>query len=117
MGLHTIETIRRDAAEQSIWFQSRYSSGKEKTEVTLSQKHIKLIYTIDMKNDIVEKITFVRSDKNAAVEDALQISYLQDISGTGDEFTAPKVRTNSSLSKTPPGIQWLFRLADGTLVK
>ncbi len=117
MGLHTIDTIRRDAAEQSIWFQSRYSSGKEKTEVTLSQKHIKLIYTIDMKNDIVEKITFVRSDKNAAVENVLQISYLQEIGQTPDEFTAPKVRTNSSLSKTPPGIQWLFRLADGTLVK
>ncbi|MHC4546116.1 MAG: hypothetical protein ACYTDW_17300 [Planctomycetota bacterium] len=117
MGLHTIDTIRRDAAEKSIWFESRYSSGREKTEVTLSRKHVKLIYTIDMKNDIVEKITFVRSDKNAAAENALQISYLQDIGRTSDEFTAPKVRTNSSLSKTPPGIQWLFRLADGTLAK
>ncbi|MHC4728432.1 MAG: RNA polymerase sigma factor, partial [Planctomycetota bacterium] len=116
MGLHTIDTIRRDAAEKSIWFESRYSSGREKTEVTLSREHIKLVYTIDMKNDIVEKITFVRSDKNTAAEDALQISYLQNIDQTPDEFTSPKVRTNSSLSKTPPGIQWLFRLADGTLV-
>jgi hypothetical protein len=117
MGLHTIDTIRRDAAEKSIWFESKYSSGREKSEVTLSREHIKLVYAIDMKNDIVEKITFVRSDKNTAAEDALQISYLQNIDQTPDEFTSPKVRTNSSLSKTPPGIQWLFRLADGTLVK
>jgi RNA polymerase sigma-70 factor (ECF subfamily) len=117
MGLHTIDTIRRDAAEKSIWFESRYSSGKEKTEVTLSQKHIKLIYAIDMKNDIVEKITFVRSDKDAATENALQISYLQDIDQTPDEFTAPRIRRGSRLPGTTPGIQWLFQLADGTLVK
>jgi RNA polymerase sigma-70 factor (ECF subfamily) len=117
MGLHTIDTIRRDAAEKSIWFESRYALGREKSEVTLSREHIKLVYVIDMKNDIVEKITFGRSDKNAAAENVLRISYLQDINQTGDEFTAPKVRTNSSLSKIPPGIQWLFRLADGTLAK
>jgi len=117
MGLHTIDTIRRDAAEKSIWFESRYSSGREKSEVTLGREHIKLVYAIDMQNDIVEKITFIRSDKNAATEDALQISYLQDIGRTSDEFNAPKIRTSSSLSKTPLGIQWLFRLAEGTLVK
>ncbi|MHC4310476.1 MAG: RNA polymerase sigma factor [Planctomycetota bacterium] len=117
MGLHTIDTIRRDAVEKSIWFESRYSSGREKAEVTLSREHIKLVYSIDMKNDIVEKITFVRNGKNATAEDALRISYLQDISRTKVEFTAPKVRTNLRLSKTLPGIQWLFRLADGTLGK
>lgn len=117
MGLHTIDTIRRDAAEKSIWFESRYSLGKEKTEVTLTRKHIKLIYSIDMKNDIVEKITFIRNDKNAAAENTLQISYLQDINQTTDEFNAPKIRINSRLSKTTPGIQWLFQLAEGTLVR
>ncbi len=115
MGLHTIDTIRRDAAEKSIWFESRYSSGREKAEVTLNQEHIKLVYTIDMQNDIVERITFVTNDKNAT--DVLQISYLQDISRISGEFNAPKVRTSLSLSKTPPGIQWLFRLAEGTLVE
>ncbi|MCK4795372.1 MAG: sigma-70 family RNA polymerase sigma factor [Desulfobacteraceae bacterium] len=117
MGLHTIDTIRRDAAEKSIWFESSYSLGKEKAEVTLIQKHIKLIYSIDMKNDIVEKITFIRNDKNAAAENTLQISYLQDINQTPDEFNAPKIRINSRLSKTTPGIQWLFQLAEGTLVR
>lgn len=117
MGLHTIDTIRRDAAEKSIWFESRYSSGREKAEVTLSREHVKLVYAIDMQNDIVENITFVKNDKSAATEDFLEISYLQGIGRTPDEFIAPKVRTNSSLSKTPSGIQWLFCLADGTLVK
>jgi hypothetical protein len=68
-----------------------------------------------MQNDIVEKIAFVRNDKSAI--DSLHISYLQDISRTSDEFGMSKVRTSLSLSKTPPGIQWLFHLADGTLVK
>jgi hypothetical protein len=117
MGLHTIDTIRRDAAEKSIWFESRYSSGREKAEVTLSREHIKLVYAIDLKNDIVEKITFVRNDTNATAESALQISYLQDISRTSSEFNEPKVQTSPSLSKTPLGIRWLFHLADGTLIE
>lgn len=117
IGLHTIDTIRRDAAEKSIWFESRYSSGREKAEVTLSQEHIKLVYAIDMQNDIVKKITFVKNNKSAETEDFLEIGYLQDIGRISDEFNAPKVRISSNLSKTPPGIQWLFHLADGTLVK
>jgi len=117
MGLHTIDTIRRDAAEESIWFESRYFLSKEKTEVTLSRNNIKLIYAIDMKNDIVEKITFVRNDKNVAAEDVLHISYLQSTDRTPDEFTSPKIRKNLRLSKTPLGIQWLFQLAEGTLVR
>ena len=117
MGLHTIDIIRRDAAEKSVWFESRYSLGKKKAVVTLSRKHIKLIYAIDMENDIVEKITFVRNDKNAAAENVLQMSYLQDIDKIGDEFAEPKIRRNLRLSKITPGIQWLFHLADGTLGK
>ena len=117
MGLHTIDIIRRDAAEESIWFESRYLLSKEKTEVTLSRNNIKLVYTVDMKNDIVEKITFVRNDKDTAAEDFLHFSYLQKIDQTTEEFTAPKIRKNLRLSKTPSGIQWLFQLADGTLVR
>ena len=66
---------------------------------------------------MIEKITFIRNDNDATADEVLQISYLQDIDRTPDKFAAPKVRTNSSLSKIPSGIQWLFHLADGTLVK
>jgi RNA polymerase sigma-70 factor (ECF subfamily) len=117
MGLHTIDTIRRDAAEKSIRFESRYSSGKEQTEVVLNQKHVQIIYTIDMKNDIVEKIKFVRNYNNAVSEDILHISYLQDIGRISDDFTEPKIPRTARFSKTAPGIQWLFGLADGTLIK
>ncbi|MCK4292593.1 MAG: RNA polymerase sigma factor, partial [Planctomycetes bacterium] len=36
VGLHTIDTVRRDAAEQDVWFETTYTPGKGKAEVVLT---------------------------------------------------------------------------------
>jgi hypothetical protein len=120
MGLHTIDIIRRDAAENAIRFETRYISQGRKTEVTLLRANTALIYTIDMENDVIEKMTFVRdSEKNKHTSEAstIQFSYLQDIDQAGSDFATPESWEYSDLSKPAHKLLWLFDLAEETLVK
>ncbi|OHB59935.1 MAG: hypothetical protein A2167_00510, partial [Planctomycetes bacterium RBG_13_46_10] len=81
MGLHTIDTMRRDAAEQRIWFETRYTPGSQYAEVQLrGNKGDKIIYKIDMETDVVDEITF-STDKGDIGN--LKFSYLQSINGVG----------------------------------
>lgn len=108
MGLHTIDTVRRDAAEQRIWFETRLMEGGAKAEVTLTRDKGKLVYTIDMEADVVEKIAFCNQGKTEAGE--LRFSYLQDIGNAGAEFTELRVKRYTRSQQTSRGILWLFEL-------
>jgi RNA polymerase sigma-70 factor (ECF subfamily) len=106
MGLHTIDTVRRDAAEKQIWFETKNISGGSKTEVVLTTEQVRLVYTIDMETDVIEKITFSRND----VGGELEFSYLQDIDNISNEFTEPRVASYRSLRQESAGILWLVKL-------
>jgi RNA polymerase sigma factor (sigma-70 family) len=107
MGLHTIDTVRRDAAEKQIWFDTKNISGGSKTEIVLTTEQIKLVYTIDMETDVIEKIVFITDDGN---EGELEFSYLQNIDDIGNKFTEPKVASYRSLRQEPPGMLWFAKL-------
>lgn len=115
MGLHTIDTIRRDAAEQSIRFTTKRSAGNgNKVQIELVCKQVKLIYTIDLELDVVDKLTF-STDNNTIGE--LNFSYLQNIDNAGSRFASPP-RTSSRAPQQPDtGLLWLARLAEGSLAK
>lgn len=109
-GLHTVDVIRRDAAEQRIRFESRYTAGPGKAEVVLTGKKIKLVYTIDLNKDIIESIGFW-AENNYLGE--LTFSYLQDIGDVSSNFTSPRIENDV---KGPPqgiGKLWLVRVAEG----
>ncbi|MHC4574603.1 MAG: RNA polymerase sigma factor [Planctomycetota bacterium] len=109
MGLHTIDMVRRDAAEQRVWFETKYQ-GQDKAEVVLTCDEGTLTYTVDMEKDVVDKITFSTADGK---QGHLSFSYLQDIDGAGDEFTEPQARRRyGSKRRKSPGIMWLFQLSD-----
>lgn len=112
MGLHTIDTIRRDAAEKQVWFETRYTSGEAKAEVVLSCEQAKLVYTIDMKNDVIETITISTNDGRKG---ELRFSYLQEIDQAGNEFVTPRRKTSGRPQQDQPGILWLVQLAEGQL--
>ena len=114
MGLHTIDTIRRDAAEQGLWFETKLSSDGTKAEVTLNTKNGKLIYTIDMVTDVVEMIVFIDAE-NFQVKGRLRFSYLQDIDEDSNEFSEPISSRYGDLEESD-GILWLVRLMEGNLV-
>ena len=110
MGLHTIDTVRRDAAEKRIWFETRYNKRSKKAEVVLKPEDGKIVYTIDMEKDVIVKIEFSTSDERKG---ELGFSYLQEIDNTGSEFAEPGRQV--SLPERSEGMLWLLRLVQGKL--
>jgi len=104
MGLHTIDTVRRDAAKHGIWFETGVLPDGSKAEVTLTYNKNKLVYTIDMQADVVEKITFV--SETGELIGQLNFSYLQEVENIGNEFTSPRKKGHEK----PWRILWLFEL-------
>ena len=107
MGIHTIDTIRRDAAEKRVSFETKKISGSNKVEVALTGEQVKLVYTIDMETDVIEKITF---SSDSGDQGELQFSYLQNIDNPGSEFTRPGAGSYRTPQQSPPGMLWLVKL-------
>lgn len=103
MGLHTIDTVRRDAAQKQIWFVTRNKKRSGKAEVVLKPEDGQIVYTIDMEKDVIESITF-----SGDTEGQLHFDYLQEIDDIGSEFAEP--RTKASLKEKSEGISWLLEL-------
>ncbi len=109
MGLHTVDTVRRDAAEKRVAFETKYVEGEEKAEVILTCGQSNLVYTIDMKTDVIEKIVFGGGgDKKGE----LRFEYLQEIEEGSREFVRPSVQRYGVVSDGK-GILWLMGLAGG----
>jgi hypothetical protein len=104
MGLHTIDTVRRDAAKQGIWFETGVLPDGSKAEVTLTYNQNKLVYTIDMQADIIEKITFV--SETGELIGQLNFSYLQEVENIGNEFISPREKEHAKTQ----GKLWLCEL-------
>jgi hypothetical protein len=109
MGLHTIDTVRRDAAEKQLRFETR-GLGGAKTEVVLTKEQTRLVYTIDMETDVIEKITLSAGN---GIEGELEFSYLQDIDNVGNEFVSPRTGNYRRPQQNPPGMLWLVKLING----
>jgi hypothetical protein len=117
MGMHTINIVRRDATAQRVWFKTRPASNKKDVIVTLvpEEDYIRtnLVYTIDMKNDIIKNIRF---DVQNRTKGSLTFSYLQDISEVDEEFIEPEIWPRPQMRPQPsPGMLWLVDLARGGL--
>ena len=108
MGLHTIDTIRRDAAKQGIWFETGVLPDGSKAEVILTHNKNKLVYTIDMQADVVEKITFL--SETGKLIGQLNFSYMQDIKTAGNKFAEPRRRSYRQSPRKGQGMLWLFEL-------
>jgi hypothetical protein len=113
MGLHSIDTVRRDAAEEQMWFNSRLTEDSGKAEVTLTKDKIILIYTIDMKRDVVEKIVISAGDR---CRGELRFSYVEDVEGAEDEFAEPRTRDSEEAIQKGLGILWFELLTEGAEV-
>ena len=112
-GLHTIDTVRRDAAEQRIRFETKHTPDSPLAQVQFDCGDIKLIYTIDMETDVINEIAFstVQGDKGS-----LKFTYLQSVDGVGAEFSRPaRPYSQTAVSHDSPGLLWLVQLLDGSL--
>ena len=114
MGLHAIDTVRRDAAEQQIFFETKHEQGTDTAEVVLSYGRFRLAYTIELENDVIKKIAFLTSE---GIKGELEFSYLQDISSAGSEFAEPRIDSYRKRQQRGKGLLWLVDLAEGSLGK
>ena len=115
MGRHTIDTVRRDAAEQRVWFKTSYMPDSRLAEVELSHKDAKIIYKIDMDKDVINEITFSTDQGEVG---NLKFSYLESVDGLDQEFLRPsKPGNTTTATSSSQGILWLAQLMDGSLTK
>lgn len=110
MGLHTLDTVRRDAAEQRASFATRVLSGGRDVEVTVNLDSVDLVYTIDMLADLVKTIEFTKAGASVG---RLEFEYLQDVEA--GEFAAPNTGRGGATLQRSQGINWLSRLASAAL--
>lgn len=111
-GFHTIDTVRRDAAEKRIPFETRHAPGGGIAEVELRYEGIRIVYTIDLETDVLEEITFF-TDQNRVGN--LKFSYLQSIKGVSGEFITPVGPRQRTDRQDSSGQLWLIELLKGSL--
>jgi hypothetical protein len=120
MGLHTIDIVRRDAAESRIEFETQRIED-EKTQVTLWQSTDYRLtwatYVINLNKDIIETIEFLTSGgARQEKRGRLRFTYLEDVERAAAEFIEPDAMTvPSERRRESPGMSWLMELAQGTL--
>ena len=110
MGLHTIDTIRRDAARQEWWFETTYDADRDKAHVRITAGDDILNYTIDMTRDVVDSIHITN---NGVAAGELAFTYLQQVDHANGEFAEPGRRVRATSRKI--GLNWLVSLVAGTL--
>ncbi|MBN2181633.1 MAG: RNA polymerase sigma factor [Sedimentisphaerales bacterium] len=112
MGLHTIDTVRRDAAEERISFNTEYTQGERYATVEIIRDNIKIIYKIDLEKDVVDEITFSNNEGSIG---NLKFSYLQSIDDINEEFAVPRIPRQQTNTKDSSGILWLVQLLEDSL--
>jgi len=112
MGFHTIDTIRRDAAEQCIWFETRLMPEGRFAEVELTHENAKIVYKIDMETDVVDEI-IITTDQDKTGN--LKFTYLQSVENISGEFVPPGRPGKSTAPQTSQGILWLVQLVEDSL--
>lgn len=110
-GLHSIDTVRRDAASERIRFESRYTRGTSEAEVKVFGGRGEMVYSIDMFNDLIESIEFdFAAGDGQEHGGVLSFSYVDDIEVLESEIVIP--RAGRSVKGGPTnGIMWLFNFA------
>jgi len=106
MGLHTIDTVRRDAAREGLDFETRYTPDGDKAEIVIKTEQGEIVYAIDMAGDVVERITLSASDGG---EGELRFTYLQEIGDGGGDFAEPRTGGNTRRRRNP-SLTWLLEL-------
>ncbi|MEN6333037.1 MAG: RNA polymerase sigma factor [Phycisphaerales bacterium] len=107
-GLHTIDTIRRDAAAAKIPFTTWRLDG-ERVEIVLDGPQARLVYRVHLIQDWIESIVFHRGDESIG-ELTFDYSKLREADGRRPASTSPRDRREQA--PAPAGL-WLMRLGEG----
>jgi len=75
-GLHTIDTIRRDAARRGLRFETQSVVEGRQASVTVVHRNMRLVYTIDLRQDAVREIGLYDRQREVG---QLRLEYVKDL--------------------------------------
>lgn len=90
MGLHCIDTIRREAARKRLRFETVYDADPSKCTVRLFHESGSLTYLIDMNRDLIEMISFYDLNDNTVGQ--IRFEYLGADQVDESGFSVPNIR-------------------------
>ncbi len=110
VGLHSVDSVRRDAVESRLYFKTDVDDDYTESIVTINNNNTNILedalltYTIDLDNDLIKKIQLQRG--------FLRFEYLDDVDSVSDQFTPPSTPLNSEKGKklSSKGLNWLINL-------
>ena len=109
-GLHTVDTIRRDAATQRLWFETQGIPGTQQAAVTIRHRDLRIVYTIDMETDLVEQIHFFEGQSEHG---RLSVEYLKNVKGSADVIE-PRLPRRRTARHRKLDTLWMLELMKGT---
>jgi len=112
MGLHTIDTVRRDAAEQRIVFETKHTEGSQYAAVELVRGDLKVTYSIDLDKDVIDEITF--SNEQGVIGN-MKFEYLESVENINNDFVAPRRPRQQTVTQNSSGLLWLVQMLEGSL--
>jgi len=110
-GLHTIDTVRRDAAEQRVLFKTEIGEDRSTGTVELDLDPYTVVYTIDMNADLVHRIDIYEGKTGVG---KMIFTYLASLPESGDSFGRPKPASRG-MTHSGIGVDWISRLVSATL--
>jgi len=110
LGLHCVDTIRRDAARQELAFQTQYDARAGHATILVESEPTTLTYTIDMEKDLVERLELNSSQTSNGRSTAgeLTFTYFPDDDSTEARFPEPRVAAAGAVSSGLHGMLWLL---------
>ena len=112
MGLHCIDTVRRDAAVNKIAFKTELLSDEALCKVSLLHPKGTIEYTIDLYKDLIEKISFL--DESGSPCGDIIFQYSVTAPTNLELFKKPVLKKYSGSIKRER-IHWLAELVAGNL--
>lgn len=110
MGLHTLDTVRRDAARYGIAFETEYRYPDRYARVSLLGPAGRITYAIDMEKDLVDQVTFYAGADPGDPIGSLKFTYEPDFPA-GRSESAPAGRPVRPTDARPDRF-WLMNLPD-----
>lgn len=114
MGLHVMDTIRRDAASDGITFKTTYDRLKSQSQVSLTAGGKKMVYEISMDKDWIDSISLFRQrDGKWNPEGELHFSYTFECDAVELLAISLPLRQVDAYREGPGN--WLMSLAEDEL--
>lgn len=120
IGFHTLDSIRRDAARERIWYSTRIIDPDRTAEVQIRANRPEGRYTatyrVDLERDVLESVQLWRTpaEQPERYLGMLTFSYHQEIAPDVAPADPPNWSAGTGReNRGEPSILWMFRLTDG----